>query len=104
METIVCVVNKVDMLVHQSILLSHPFWDIPIYGNLIYIYIYVHIHIYIYSYYYNLRLQLPRTSPKSRHPRTLLLLPEARDGGAHRGGWARAQGPAATSHDPHQRV
>ena len=30
----------------------------------------------------------------------LLLLPEARDGGAHRGGWARAQGPAATSHDP----
>jgi len=33
-------------------------------------------------------------------PRTLLLLPEARDGGAHRGGWARAQGPAATSHDP----
>jgi hypothetical protein len=46
METIVCVVNKVDMLVHQSILLSHPFWDIPIYGNP-HIYIHTYINIYI---------------------------------------------------------
>ena len=51
METTVCVINKVDMLVHQSILLSHPFWDIPVYGNLKYIYIYIYTYsIYIYTY------------------------------------------------------
>ena len=32
--------------------------------------------------------------------RTLLLLSETRNGSTHRGSWARAQGPAATRHDP----
>ena len=65
--------------------------------NDIYIYIYSYIYIYIYILY--ILLYTIKSSPGCP-PRTLLLLPEARDGGAHRGGWARAQGPAATSHDP----
>ena len=32
--------------------------------------------------------------------RTLLLLPEARNGGAHRGRRASGQGPATTGHGP----
>ena len=53
----------------------------------------------IYIYILYILLYTIKSSPGCP-PRTLLLLPEARDGGAHRGGWARAQGPAATSHDP----
>ena len=54
---------------------------------------------YTYNIYYTSYCILSKVHP-GVHPRTLLLLPEARDGGAHRGGWARAQGPAATSHGP----
>ena len=46
------------------------------------------------------RRRLTATSNQDLGARTLLLLPEARNGGAHRGRRASGQGPAATGHGP----